>query len=83
MWRVFSSAGNDHPIASIQKYHAKELPQRKYDPDKAKFHIKKAGLADHTFKLHAADAAFAGAVDASILYKESAAKAGINPTFAV
>jgi len=76
--RGYGSVGNDHPIASIQKYFASELPQRKYDPDKAKHYIKKAGQLDHTFKLHAADAAFAGAVDAAILYKESAAKAGIK-----
>lgn len=54
------------------------MPQRTYDPDKAKFHKKKAGLLDRTFKLHAADAAFAGAVDAAVLYQESAAKAGIK-----
>lgn len=76
--RGYGSVGNDHPIASIQKYYASDLPQRTYDPDKAKFHIKKAGLLDHTFKLHAADAAFAGAVDAAVLYQESAAKAGIK-----
>ncbi len=76
--RGYGSVGNDHPIASIQKYYDSALPQRGFDPDKAKYYIKKAGLKDHTFKLHAADAAFAGAVDAAILYKESAAKAGIN-----
>jgi len=76
--RGYGSVGNDHPIASIQKYYASALPQRNYDPDKAKYHLKKAGMLDHTFKLHAADAAFAGAVDAAILYKESAAKAGIK-----
>jgi len=40
--------------------------------------FKKAGVTGHTFNLHAADAAFAGAVDVAILYKEQAAKAGIN-----
>ncbi len=74
----FGSLGNDHPIAPAQKYFASELPQRKYDPDKAKFHLKKAGMLDRTFKIHAADAAFVGAVDAAILFKEHAAKAGIK-----
>ncbi len=76
--RGYGSVGNDHPIASIQKYYASDLPQRTYDPDKARYHLKKAGVLNHTFKLHAADAAFAGAVDAAILLKESAAKAGIK-----
>ena len=40
--------------------------------------MKKAGLMDYTFQLHAADAAFGGAVDAAVLYKEHLAKAGIK-----
>ena len=74
----YGRIGNDHPISVANRYHADDLPQRQYDPDKAKFHLKKAGLADMTFKLHAAEAAFKGAVDAGVLYKEHAAKAGIT-----
>jgi peptide/nickel transport system substrate-binding protein len=76
--RGYGSVGNDHPISSILKFHASELPQRKYDPEKAQYHIKKAGFEGHTFKLHVADAACGGAVDAAVLYREHAAKAGIN-----
>jgi len=76
--RGYGEPGNDHPIAPVNKYHAKDLEQRVYDPDKAKFYMKKAGMLDHTFNLHAADAAFAGAVDASVLIKEQAKKAGIK-----
>jgi|SaaInl4_135m_RNA_FD_contig_51_620539_length_2463_multi_7_in_0_out_0_2 peptide/nickel transport system substrate-binding protein len=70
--------GNDHPISTANRYHASDLPQRKYDLDKAKFHLKKAGLTSLKVDLSAADAAFTGAVDAAVLYKEQAAKAGIN-----
>jgi peptide/nickel transport system substrate-binding protein len=78
--RGYGSLGNDHPIGPANRYRAtdSELPQRLYDPDKAKCHLKRAGLLDHTFKLHAADAAFSGAVDAAVLYKEHAAKAGVK-----
>lgn len=76
--RGYGTIGNDHPIGSANRYHAAELEQRQYDPDKAKFHLKKAGVKDLTFKLHVAEAAFEGAVDAGVLYKEHAAKAGIN-----
>jgi peptide/nickel transport system substrate-binding protein len=76
--RGYGEPGNDHPIAPVNKYCAKNLEQRKYDPDKAKFYMKKAGMLDHVFNLHAADAAFAGAVDAAVLMKEQAKKAGIN-----
>lgn len=74
----YGEAGNDHPIAPVNRYHAKDLPQRKYDPDKAKFYLKKAGMENHEFKLHTAEAAFQGADDAAILYQEHAKKAGIN-----
>ena len=70
--------GNDHPIGRSNTYHASELPQRVYDPDKAKFHLKEAGLTSLSLDLSAADAAYAGAVDAAVLYKEHAAKAGIE-----
>ena len=36
--------GNDHPISpTYGADHCHELPQREYDPDKAKFHLKKSG----------------------------------------
>jgi peptide/nickel transport system substrate-binding protein len=76
--RGYGYPGNDHPIPRINPFYASELPQRKYDPEKAKFHLKKAGQLDRTFKLHAADTAFPGAVDASVLIQESARKAGIK-----
>ena len=76
--RGYGVIGNDHPISPANRYFASELPQREYDPDKAKYHLKKSGVTDYTFNLHAADAAFAGAVDVAILYKEHAAKAGIK-----
>ncbi|MDH3473610.1 MAG: peptide ABC transporter substrate-binding protein, partial [Rhodospirillales bacterium] len=70
--------GNDHPIGKSNRFFASELEQRAYDPDKAQFHLKKAGLDKLEVSLHAADAAFPGAVDAAVLYKEHAAKAGIT-----
>ena len=76
--RGHGALGNDHPIGRSNRYHADELPQREYDIDKAKFHLKKAGLSNLKVDLSAAGAAFAGAVDAAVLYKEHAAKAGIE-----
>jgi peptide/nickel transport system substrate-binding protein len=42
--------------------------------------LKKAGLSNHTFTIHASNAAFAGGEDAALLYSEQARKAGINIT---
>ncbi len=76
--RGYGYPGNDHPIPRINPFYASELPQRKHDPEKAKFHLKKAGMLDRTFKLHAAETAFPGAVSASELIQESAKKAGLK-----
>ena len=76
--RGYGSLGNDHPISTAQSYHASDLEQRKYDPEKSKWHLKKAGLTGLSVEMHASDAAFAGAVDATQLYAESLKKAGIN-----
>ena len=74
----YGSVGNDHPISPANRYVNKEMPQRTYDPEKAKWHLKQAGQEGLTVELHASDAAFGGAVDAAVLYKETAAAAGIN-----
>lgn len=70
--------GNDHPIGKGQRYFADDLPQKSYDPDKAKFYLKKAGLSSLKVDMKASDAAFGGAVDAAVLYKEHAAPIGID-----
>ena len=54
------------------------LEQREQDLDKAKFHLKKSGYGGETLQLSAADGAYAGAVDASVLMQEQLAKAGIK-----
>lgn len=70
--------GNDHHISPSQQYFNTELPQREYDPDKAKFHLKKAGMEGVKLELIASPAALDGATDAALLLKESARPVGIN-----
>jgi peptide/nickel transport system substrate-binding protein len=74
----FGVVGNDHPIGRSQRYHADELEQREFDPDRARYHLREAGVDNLTLDLSASDAAFSGAVDAAVLFSESAAEAGIN-----
>ncbi|WP_298294844.1 ABC transporter substrate-binding protein [uncultured Litoreibacter sp.] len=70
--------GNDHPIGPANQYFAADLEQNAYDVDKAKFYMKEAGLTELNVDLSAANAAFAGAIDAAQLYQASAKAAGIN-----
>ena len=76
----YGELGNDNPIGPANIYRATtdELPQRTYDPDKAKHHLKKAGMENLSVQFHAAETAFAGAVNAAQLLRESAAPAGID-----
>jgi peptide/nickel transport system substrate-binding protein len=74
----YGSVGNDHPIGRGQRFYNDELEQRTYDPDRARFHLREAGLDSLTVSLSAADAAFPGAVDAAVLFQASAAAAGIE-----
>ena len=72
--------GNDSPIGPANAYRAtpEELPQRPYDPERAKFHLKKAGMDSLKVQLSLADTAFEGAIDAGSLYAEAAKPAGIE-----
>lgn len=70
--------GNDHPIGPNQHFFAHELPQREYDPDKAKYYLKKANITDYTFELYSASGLYPGSLDDCLLYSEHAAKAGIK-----
>lgn len=70
--------GNDHPIARSNKYFNPDLPQTSYDPDKAKFYLKEAGLDSIDVELITSDGAAVGAVAAAELFSSTAAAAGIN-----
>jgi len=74
----YGRVGNDSPITPANRYFNTRMEQHAYDPDKARYHLKKAGLGSLSVKLHAADAAFPKAVDAAVLFSESASKAGIE-----
>ena len=70
--------GNDTPIGPANQYFAGDMEQLEFDPDKAKFYMKEAGLTELNVDLSASNAAFEGAVDAAQLYQASAKSAGIN-----
>ena len=74
----YGTIGNDHPISPAMRYHAGDLPQRTYDPDKARFHLKKAGMEGFKHELIATDDLYPGSMDSVLLYTEQAAKVGIE-----
>jgi peptide/nickel transport system substrate-binding protein len=74
----YGTPGNDDPIAPSIKYATTPEPVYQYDPDKAKFHLKKAGLETLKVDFSTSDAAFSGAVDAGLLMQAQAKAAGID-----
>ncbi len=72
----YGTIANDHPIGRTYRYYADALSQRTYDPDKVKYHLKKAGLEGHKFKLHVAPMKLM--LDSALLYQQSAKKAGLD-----
>jgi peptide/nickel transport system substrate-binding protein len=73
-----TSIGNDNPVAKSMKYAFDPQPQYSYNIEKAKEHLKKAGLTSLKVDLSVAEAGFPGCLDAAVLFKEQAAKAGIE-----
>ena len=75
--RGFGTVGNDHPIDPTNRYFNADLPQRPFDPDKAKFHLTKSGLAGSSFPVTVSPAATNSEAMAAIL-QQSAKNAGLN-----
>lgn len=74
----YATVGNDQPITPSYKFHNPDIKPKAYDPDKAKFYLKKAGYDKLSVQLYVSEVPYAGATDASVLYREQAAKAGID-----
>lgn len=67
--------GNDTPIGPASQFYVGDLEQLSYDPDRAKYHLGKAGMTSLDVDLSTSDAAFD---DGAQLFQASARMAGIN-----
>lgn len=77
IFRGYARVGNDHPIAPGARFYNADLPQRAYDPEKAKFLLKKAGMENISMPLMCSPAA-TGSVDIAVLLQQSAKEAGLK-----
>jgi peptide/nickel transport system substrate-binding protein len=69
------TVGNDHPINIAYPDHCDTLAQRKFDPDKAKFHLKKSGVT--RAEIQVAEVA-SGLTDAVLMTQRDASKIGLK-----
>jgi len=77
VFRGYGAIGNDQPIDPTNKYYLAGLPQRPFDPDKAKFHFQKAKLGSTPLQIYASPAAD-GSVEMAMLLQQVAPQAGLN-----
>ena len=73
-----ATVANDDPLAPSIKYAINPQPVFEFNPEKSKEYLKKAGLDKLSVDLSVSDAAFAGAVDAAQLIRETAKQCGID-----
>jgi peptide/nickel transport system substrate-binding protein len=72
-----ASPGRDHPVPVHDPMHCDDIPIPQFDPDKAMFHLKKAGHQNTVFENTASDANFGG-LNATLILVEMMNDAGIN-----
>lgn len=77
LFRGYATVANDQPIPPNNRYYLAELPQRPYDPERARFLLNKAGLLGVHLPVYATPAAN-GSVDMASLLQEAAAKIGLK-----
>lgn len=73
-----AKVANDNPAAPQIAFAINPEPIHEYDVAKAKEYLAKAGLTTLSVDLSVAETAFPNAIDAALLFKEHAAKAGIE-----
>lgn len=76
-FRGFGTIANDQPIAPNHRYYFNELPQREFDPERAKHHLERAGVGRGPIPLVASEAA-TGSVDMAQLLQLTAQQVGLN-----
>jgi peptide/nickel transport system substrate-binding protein len=69
----FGSVGNDHPIAPSDRFYNSELPQHSYDPERAAFYLREAGLDGLDVELFGGPAAGVEADQTAQIFQENMA----------
>ena len=78
VFRGYAVIGNEQPIPPGHRYYFAGLPQRPYDPDKAKFHLQKAGAVGLTLPPIYATSDANGSIEMAEMMQLTAQKIGVN-----
>ncbi|MEM5430391.1 ABC transporter substrate-binding protein [Cupriavidus oxalaticus] len=67
---------NDQPIDPTNRFYFKELPQRPFDPEKAKFHLRKAGVTGKVPVVTSPAALYS--VEMALMLQQAAQRVGLE-----
>jgi peptide/nickel transport system substrate-binding protein len=76
-FKGLGTVARDHPVAPSDPSFCENIALPTADPDKVKFHLKKAGLENHTFELILSDAMMGG-VNGGVALSELMRENGVN-----
>jgi peptide/nickel transport system substrate-binding protein len=76
VFQGFAVVANDQPIDPSNRFFDPSVKQRPYDPDKAKFHLNKSGLANTPIPIHAMSGTTA--LDTALVLQQTAQQIGLN-----
>lgn len=77
IYRGYAEVANDQPVPPTNRFYNADLPQRPYDPDKAKSLLAKSSLAGTRIPVVASTAADQS-IDMAVLLQQSAAQIGLD-----
>jgi peptide/nickel transport system substrate-binding protein len=75
--RGFGVIGNDQPVSPANFFHNPALKPKSFDPEKAKFHLQKAGVLGQSIEIITSDAANS-AIDMAMIVQATAAQIGMK-----
>lgn len=70
--------GNDHCLSPADPMYARDIPIRPYDPDRARFHLRKAGMENPTIDIHTSTAAGPGNIEQALMFQQTAQAGGVT-----
>ncbi|WP_337459376.1 ABC transporter substrate-binding protein [Novosphingobium sp. Rr 2-17] len=77
LFRGYATIANDHPVPPFSPYYNPDIPQRSFDPDRARFLLKRAGLLNTRLPVYVSPAANMS-VDMGSILQEHAAQIGLD-----
>ena len=73
----YATIGNDQTVGPADQFFNAALKPKAYDPEKAKFHFKKAGFSG-PFEVQVSEGCYSGATDSGVMFQESLRKVGVS-----